>query len=66
MGVLLLAMILSETREELHEGKERAEDVFGETAWVRLPIRFSVPTTSVMGRYDLVSCEALSDETSAS
>jgi hypothetical protein len=32
MGVLLLAMILSETREELHEGKERAEDAIREAA----------------------------------
>jgi hypothetical protein len=59
-------MTLSETREELLEGKERAEDAVSEAAWVRLPIRFSVTTTSVMGRCDFVSCEARRDKTSAS
>jgi hypothetical protein len=54
--------IVEDTRRT-HEGKERAEDAVREAAWVRLPIRFSVPTTSVMGRCDLVSCEALRDET---
>jgi hypothetical protein len=33
-------LILSETREELHEGKERAKDAIREAAWVRLPSRF--------------------------
>lgn len=43
-------MTLSGTREQLLEGKERAEDAINEAAKVRLPIRISVRTTSVMGR----------------
>jgi hypothetical protein len=41
---------LFETRERTHEGKERAEDANSGAAWVELPISFSVPTISVMGR----------------
>jgi hypothetical protein len=61
-----MIMILPETRETHYEGKERAEDAIREAALVRLPVRFSVPTTSVMGRCDFVSCEALRNETAAS
>ena len=49
-GFLLLKLILVETRERTHEGKERAEDANSVAAWVELPVRFSVTTISVMGR----------------
>jgi hypothetical protein len=41
-------VILSETRAG--ERKERAEGAIWEATKVRLPIKFSVTTTSVMGR----------------
>jgi hypothetical protein len=50
MGVPPSEIDMVEDRERTQEGKERAEDANSGAAWVELPIRFSVPTISVMSR----------------